>query len=60
MALAGVVITFLGFLISVMSLGMASSVGGRMVMVLIGLAVSLIGIIGVINRAFLKNAVWRK
>ena len=60
MALAGVVITFLGFLISVMSLGMASSVSGRMVMVLIGLAVSLIGIIGVINRAFLKNAVWRK
>jgi hypothetical protein len=50
----------LGFLISVMSLGMMSSVGGRMVMVLIGLAVSLIGIIGVINRAFLKNAVWRK
>jgi hypothetical protein len=31
-----------------------------MVMVLIGLALSLIGIIGVINRAFLKNAVWRK
>jgi hypothetical protein len=60
MALAGVVLTFLGFLISVMSLGMASSVGGRMVIVLIGLAVSLIGIIGVINRAFLKNAVWRK
>jgi len=60
MALAGVVITFLGFLISVMSLGMTSSVGGRMAMVLIGLAVSLIGIIGVINRAFLKNAVWRK
>lgn len=60
MALAGVVLTFFGFLISVMSLGMASSVGGRMVIVLIGLAVSLIGIIGVINRAFLKNAVWRK
>ncbi len=60
MALAGVIITFLGFLISVMSLGMASSVGARMVMVLIGLAVSLIGIIGVINKAFLKNAVWRK
>jgi len=60
MALAGVVITFLGFLISVMSLTLTSSVGGRMVIVLIGLAVSLIGIIGVINRAFLKNAIWRK
>jgi len=60
MALVGVIITFLGFVIAVMSVGMTSSVGGRMVMVLIGLAVSLIGIIGVINKAFMKNAVWRK
>ena len=60
MAFVGVLVTFVGFLISVMSLSMASSVGGRMVMVLIGLVVSLIGIIGIINRAFLKNAVWRR
>jgi hypothetical protein len=39
---------------------MTSSVGGRMVMVLIGLAVSFAGIIGVLNRAYLKNAIWRK
>ncbi len=31
-----------------------------MVMVLVGLAVSLIGIIGVLNRAYLRNAIWRK
>ena len=60
MAIVGVLVTFVGFLISVMSLGMTSSVGGRMVMVLIGLVVCLIGIIGIINRAFLKNAVWRR
>ena len=60
MAIVGVIVTFVGFLISVMSLGMTSSVGGRMVMVLIGLVVSLIGIIGIINRAFQKNAVWRR
>ena len=60
MVLAGIVITLLGFLISVLSLGMTSSVGGRMTMVLIGLAVSFTGIIGVINRAYLKNAIWRK
>jgi hypothetical protein len=29
-------------------------------MTLIGLAVSLTGIIGVINRAYLKDAIWRK
>jgi hypothetical protein len=31
-----------------------------MTMTLIGLAVSLTGIIGVINRAYLKDAIWRK
>ena len=60
MVLAGIVITLLGWVIAVMSVSLTSSVGGRMVTVLIGLAVSLIGIIGVINRAFLKNAIWRK
>jgi len=60
MVLAGIVVTLLGWVIAVMSVSLTSSVGGRMVTVLIGLAVSLIGIIGVINRAFLKNAIWRK
>ena len=60
MALVGVLITVLGFVIALLSLAMTSSVGGRMVLVLIGIALSLIGIIRVINRAFLKNAVWRR
>ncbi len=60
MIIAGVVLTLLGFLISVASLGATSSVGGRMVMVLLGLAVSLAGIIGVLNRAFLAKAIWKK
>ncbi len=60
MILAGIVITLLGFVLCVLSLGMTSSVGGRMAMVLIGLTLSLVGIMGVINRAFLKNAIWRK
>jgi hypothetical protein len=60
MIYAGILITLLGFAISVLSLGMTSSVGARMVIVLIGLAVSLFGIVGVINRAYLNNAIWRK
>jgi len=60
MIFSGIVITLLGFLLSVLSLGFVSSVGGRMTMVLIGLAVSLFGIMGVINRANLKNAIWRR
>ena len=60
MILAGIVITLLGFLISVSSVAMSSSTGGRLVIVLVGLAVCLVGIIGVLNRAYLKNAIWRK
>ncbi len=60
MIIAGLVVTLLGFLISVGSLGAMSSVGGRMVMVLVGIAVSLVGIMGVLNRAFLSKAIWKK
>jgi hypothetical protein len=60
MLLIGILVTLLGFVISVLSLGMTSSVSGRLVMVLIGLVVSLTGILGILNRAFLKNAIWRR
>ena len=60
MAIAGLIVTLLGFIIAVASLGMSSSVSGRMVIVLIGLVVSLVGIIGLINPAFQKKAAWKK
>lgn len=60
MAILGILVTLLGFVIAVLSLGMTQSVGGRMGMVLVGLAVSLFGIIGLINPAYQKNANWRK
>ena len=60
MAIAGLIVTLLGFIISVASLGMSSSVGGRMAIVLVGLVVSLVGIIGLINPAYQKKAAWRK
>jgi hypothetical protein len=60
MVFLGIVITVLGFVISLLSLGMTQSVNGRMVMVLVGIAVSFAGILGLINRAYLKNAIWRK
>lgn len=60
MVLLGILVTFFGFLISFMSLSMTTNVNGRLAMVLVGLAVSFIGIIGLINRAFLRNANWRR
>ena len=56
----GLVVTLLGFVIALMSLGMTNSVNSRMIMVLVGIAVSLFGIMGLLNPAYLKNAIWRK
>ena len=60
MALVGLIVTILGFLVAIASLGITSSVGGRMGLVLAGIAISLVGIIGVLNRSFLSRAIWRK
>ena len=60
MILVGIAVTVLGFVISVFSLEMTSTASGRLVMVMVGLAVSLLGIIGVINRAYLKNPIWKR
>jgi hypothetical protein len=56
----GLLVTFLGFLLSVFSLSLTSSVNGRLIIVLVGLAMCLFGIIGIINKGLLKNAIWRK
>ncbi len=60
MMIAGVVITFVGFLIAFFSVAMTADNTMRLIIVLVGIAVSLGGIIGVLNRACLSNAIWRK
>ena len=60
MAILGLLVTLLGTIISVASLGMTDSVNTRMIMTLVGLVVSLVGILGLINPAFQKNANWKK
>ena len=60
MIFVGIVITFLGFLIAMSSVGITASTGGRLILVLVGIALSLVGIMGVLNRAYLKNAIWKK
>jgi hypothetical protein len=57
---AGIIITFLGFVISLLSLTLASSIAGRLVLVLIGIAVSLFGILALLNRVYVKKAIWKK
>jgi predicted nucleic acid-binding protein len=59
MVLVGVLITFAGFVVSMLSLALSSN-GARLTVVVLGLAVSLFGIIGVLNTAYLKNAIWKE
>lgn len=59
MVAIGILVTLLGFVLGILSLGLASSVGARMFLVLASIAISLIGIIGIINRAYVKRAIWR-
>jgi hypothetical protein len=60
MVLVGLVITFGGFVVAAASVGVTASTGGRLVMVLVGIAVSLAGILGVLNPTYMKDAIWKK
>lgn len=59
MAFVGLAITLLGFAVAVASLGITSSNSVRLVIVLAGIVVSLVGIMGVLNQAYMKNAIWK-
>lgn len=60
MAFAGLGVTLFGFIVAVSSLGLTASNGGRLGLVLVGIAVSLFGIFGLINPAYQKSAVWKR
>jgi len=60
MALVGLVITFTGFLLAAGSVGISSSTTVRLLFVLIGIGISLAGILGPINQAYQQNAVWKR
>ena len=60
MAGVGLVITLVGFLIAATSVGMMTSTAGRLILVLAGIVISLFGIIGVVNQAYQKDAVWKR
>jgi hypothetical protein len=60
MAFAGLGIALLGFLLAAASLGISDSTTARLGIVLIGIVVSLFGIVGVLNPAYMKDAIWKK
>jgi len=60
MGLVGLLVTFAGFLLAAASVWITSSTTGRLALVLVGIALSLVGIMGLINTAYQKNAVWKQ
>ena len=59
MTFIGLAVTFLGFVIAFISLGVSDSTTTRMAMVLAGIVVSLIGIMGVITPAYQKTWIFK-
>jgi len=59
MRLAGVLAAFAGWAIAVFGLNLSTSVSGRMVTTLVGIAVSLAGALILLPVAANKNAIWK-
>jgi len=57
--LAGLGTIVIGWLVVLFGLHATASVGGRMTTTLIGLLISLVGVIGILPAAANKNAIWK-
>ncbi len=57
--LGGVAINLAGWLITVFAIKLTPSVGGRMVGALLGLAITLVGVVIILPMACNKNAIWK-
>ena len=59
MKVIGLGMALAGWLIPVVALVLTQSNAARMAVCLVGLAISLIGILVVMNKAHLKHAIWK-
>jgi hypothetical protein len=57
--LAGLGAALLGWIVVLVGLHVAPSVSGRMVAAIVGLAISLVGVIGLLPAAARQNAIWK-
>lgn len=57
--IAGILCALGGWLVVLFGIHLSSSVSGRMTTTLFGLAVSLVGILGLLPAAARKNAIWK-
>ena len=59
MKIVGLAITIAGWLVVLFGLHLSKGVGGRMVIALVGLAISLVGPLAIVPAACNKNAIWK-
>ena len=59
MKLLGAALSAGGWIVALFGLHMTSSVGGRMIIAIIGLAISLFGVVFILPSACNKNAIWK-
>jgi hypothetical protein len=60
MKLVGVLMAVFGWFVPVFGLGITQSNAARLTLCIVGIAISLVGILGVLNKAHQKTAVWKK
>lgn len=59
MKLVGAFLSCAGWVVTLYGLRLVSGTGGRIVLALVGISVSLIGIVYVLPKTFNKNAIWK-
>jgi hypothetical protein len=57
--ISGVLMALIGWLLPVVALTLTQSMTARLVLAVLGLGIALVGILGVLNRAHLKHAIWK-
>ena len=60
MRIVGILLALAGWLIPVASLSITQSVAARFAAAVLGIIISLVGILVVLNRAHLEHAIWKK
>ncbi|HZT71615.1 MAG TPA: hypothetical protein VFC10_17940 [Terriglobia bacterium] len=60
MKLVGLILAIFGWLLPVVSLNFVSSTTVRMVLALLGIGISLVGILGLLNRSHVQDAIWKR
>jgi hypothetical protein len=59
MKIVGILVVLAGWLLPIVGLTLTQSLTARFILALLGIAITLVGIIGVLNKAHLKHAIWK-